>query len=194
MDEDEEEAEQEDLEDTSLLPQSSSQVDVTRQGGKREVERIEVEHHVVYSGSYNVPMLCLRAWDSHGAPLPLSRLISSHVISPNSQILQDTTTSTTTTREDVILLDPHSPFPLLQQTEHPSNGEVVWSFHPCQVGLAVEEILAAEDEEMERKAKRDQEKGGGKDGGSAMEEEEKGVRWLEVWMMLSSGIADLVYP
>jgi metal transporter CNNM len=42
------------------------------------------------------------------------------------------------------MLDLSSPFPLLQQTEHPTTGQVVWSVHPCRVAEAVEEVLADE--------------------------------------------------
>jgi len=86
------------------------------------------------------------------------------------------------------MIDPHSPFPLIQQCEHPSTGEVVWGIHPCQVGFAVEEIIAAEGGSSQD---------GIKDGlGRAMEDgneqrEKRGLKWLETWLMLSSGVVDL---
>ena len=88
------------------------------------------------------------------------------------------------TRNDAILL-PNSPFPLLQQTEHPVTGEIVWSVHPCQVGPAVSEILAEDIGSVGMEEETSQ--------GLDNEDEgvKRGVRWLEVWMMLSNSIVDL---
>jgi metal transporter CNNM len=63
-----------------------------------------------------------------------------------------------------ILLD-GSPFPLLQQTEHPTTQQVVWSIHPCNVRDAVETILPPG--------------------------ERTPLKWLETWLMLSSTLVDL---
>lgn len=65
-----------------------------------------------------------------------------------------------------------SPFPLVQSTEHPTTGELVFSVHPCRVRRAVEEVLTAE--------------GLGKGARASLE-------WLEVWMAMTSRIADLTY-
>lgn len=90
-------------------------------------------------------------------------------------------------RTDVLLLDPHSPFPLLQQLEHPFTGDVVWSVHPCQVGTAVEEVLSAEEDEKARRTAR-----GGVEGEKGKDiKTGRELRWLETWVMLSSGVVDL---
>jgi hypothetical protein len=38
---------------------------------RSKMTRIEVEHHIVYSRTYHVPMLCLRAWDDCASPFVL---------------------------------------------------------------------------------------------------------------------------
>ncbi|ORY35604.1 hypothetical protein BCR39DRAFT_511086 [Naematelia encephala] len=124
-------------------------------------ESIQVEHSIVFSRTYHVPMLCLRAWDSTGSSLSLKSLLSSGILH-DSRLYDD--------RNDAIMLDPHSPFPLLQQSEHPETGEIVWSIHPCHVRDAVEEILAEE----------------GQDKGA--------LRWLETWLMISASIVNLNWP
>lgn len=96
-------------------------------------------------------------------------------------------------RADALMLDPHSPFPLLQQLDHPITGEVVWSVHPCQVGQAVEEVLAGEKGDTNSAESQEH---GENDGGKAQEQqrssvEERQLKWLETWMMLSSGVVDL---
>lgn len=125
------------------------------------------EMNVVYSPTYRVPMLTLRAWDDRalqylrfanapeGVPLPLSKVVE-YILRYEGEY-----------REDAIML-PGAPFPLLQQTEHPVTGDVVWSVHPCEVRGAVAEVLAAEagDEDM-------------------------GVRWLETWFTLSDSVVNL---
>ncbi|KAK4688587.1 metal transporter CNNM, partial [Tremellales sp. Uapishka_1] len=139
--------------------------DVAVVGPGRKDGSIKVEHDIVYSRTYHIPMLCLRAFDSSGAPLALSALLSTGILRA-SQL-----PSSASDRPDALMLDAQSPFPLIQQCEHPETGDIVWSIHPCQVGLAVDEILIAEPD--------------------AAGSEAKGVRWLESWLMLSNSIVDL---
>jgi hypothetical protein len=110
---------------------------------------------------------------------------------PNPSSLADPTDPSSaqirlnSTRDDAIIL-PDSPFPLLQQTEHPITGEIVWSVHPCQVGPAVDEIINDDASTLGMPAL----------GNTGVEGEmegalRRGVRWLEVWMMLSNSVVDL---
>ena len=81
------------------------------------------------------------------------------------------------------MLDPHSPFPLLQQTEHPVIGDVVWSVHPCQIAAAVNEVLDAEGS-LEPQI-------GKSAGKQEQSSKERGLKWLETWIMISSGVINL---
>jgi hypothetical protein len=102
---------------------------------------------------------------SDGAPLPLSSLLDLHILTPPNNSLPTAQTAPTaqnahtaqtaeapgpaptpepSSRPDAIMLNPSAPFPLLQQTEHPTTGAVVWSVHPCKVAEAVEVVLASE--------------------------------------------------
>ncbi|TXT08615.1 hypothetical protein VHUM_02743 [Vanrija humicola] len=72
-------------------------------------------------------------------------------------------------RPDALML-PGAPFPLLQHTEHPVTGDMVWSVHPCEVAKAVHQILLAEDDEAALRSR---------------------LGWLEAWFMLSDSIVDL---
>jgi metal transporter CNNM len=89
------------------------------------------------------------------------------------------------------MLDPSSPFPLLQQTEHPTTGDIVWSIHPCRVATAVGEVLSHSSSGLAAP-----ETGGRPDATDVDTETnvEWGLRWLETWFMLSSTIVDLSYP
>jgi hypothetical protein len=58
-----------------------------------------------------------------------------------------------------------SEFPLVQQAEHPTTQQIMWSIHPCNVRQAVEAILP--------------------------ETERSSERWLETWLMLTSTLVDL---
>lgn len=80
--------------------------------------------------------------------------------------------------------DQTSPFPLVQQTEHP-NGTRVWGVHPCNVAEAIHELVsvsAAPTGQTTSSSDPGHEVNGG---------DESGVRWLETWMMLSSSIVNL---
>lgn len=182
--------------------------------GKAEhVEKIEVEHNIIYSKTYHVPQLLIRAWNSSesadalrdarliagGAPLSLNDLLKYRIVHSGAHLPD----ADMPQRGDALMLDPHSPFPLLQQLDHPVTGEVVWSVHPCQVGQAVEEVLLAEREDasvtegQQRGGKGQSEAKGNKQKSAEqkMQEEEsvkeRQLRWLETWMMLSSGVVDL---
>ncbi|OXG24908.1 hemolysin [Cryptococcus neoformans Ze90-1] len=161
----------EDAEDSALLPQ---QQDVSRSTRVK----IEIEQYIVYSKTYRVPMYCFRAWDEAGAPLSISLLLKLNILRPSSppQLLGFGDFGTAL---DTLMLPPEnlpgedtSPFPLVQSTEHPTTGELVFSVHPCRIGGAVEEILKTE--------------GLGKGAQASLE-------WLEVWMAMTSRIADLTY-
>ncbi|ORX38545.1 hypothetical protein BD324DRAFT_621300 [Kockovaella imperatae] len=143
-------------------------------------EKIEIEQHIVYSRTYRVPQLLIRAWDSNGAPLSLTSLIATAILRPNAQIQPlPVGDNEDETRLDVLLLDPHSPFPLIQQTEHPSTGQIAWGIHPCQIASAVDEVLEAEPRSDTRPVSK--------------QEQESRVKWLETWMMITSGVVDLAY-
>ncbi len=105
-----------------------------------------------------------------GAPLLLSTLLSTGILRGDHPVSGGS-------RDNALLMDSNSPFPLLQQTEHPTTGDVVWSVHPCQVSAAVDEVLRAE-------GIRGTERGN----------EREGLRWLEAWMMRSDEVVDLSYP
>ncbi|WOO83829.1 Protein MAM3 [Vanrija pseudolonga] len=122
---------------------------------------VEVELDVAFSESYGVPLLCIRAWDEHGVPLPLETLVS---VVMRAHLPVDEQR-----RRDALML-PGAPFPLLQQTEHPVTGDMVWSVHPCEVSNAVHQILVAEGEESALRSR---------------------LSWLEAWFMLSDSIVDL---
>lgn len=134
---------------------------------------VEVELGVAFSESYGVPLLCIRAWDEReytllaelttpdGVPLPLETLVSV-VMRAHLPVGEQR-------RADALML-PGAPFPLLQQTEHPVTGEMVWSVHPCEVSKAVQQILVAEGEESALRSR---------------------LSWLEAWFMLSDSIVDL---
>ncbi|KAL1406304.1 hypothetical protein Q8F55_008000 [Vanrija albida] len=130
------------------------------------VHGAEVELSVAYSASYGVPLLCLRAWDEHGVPLPLATLVS---VALRAHLPIDDGEQ----HADALML-PGAPFPLLQQTEHPVTGDMVWSVHPCEVAGAVNEVLVA------------QAAADGDD--SALRSR---VSWLEAWFMLSDSVVDL---
>lgn len=113
-----------------------------------------------------------------GAPLSISLLLKLNILRPSSppQLLGFGDFGTAL---DTLMLSPEnlpgedtSPFPLVQSTEHPTTGELVFSVHPCRIGGAVEEILKTE--------------GLGKGAQASLE-------WLEVWMAMTSRIADLTY-
>lgn len=77
-------------------------------------------------------------------------------------------------RADAIML-PGAPFPLLQQTEHPVTGDMVWSVHPCEVRAAVAEVVQSEmDDESQ-----------------SPDTTALPVRWLEAWFMLSDSVVNL---
>ncbi|OXC63835.1 hypothetical protein AYX13_06518 [Cryptococcus neoformans] len=161
----------EDAEDSALLPQ---QQDVSRSTRVK----IEIEQYIVYSKTYRVPMYCFRAWDEAGAPLSISLLLKLNILRPSSPP-QPLGFGDFGTALDTLMLPPKnlpgedtSPFPLVQSTEHPTTGELVFSVHPCRIGGAVEEILKTE--------------GLGKGAQASLE-------WLEVWMAMTSRIADLTY-
>ena len=169
------------VEDDEDPPTANSQ-------GQSKVARVEVEYHIVYSGTYRVPMLCLQAWDDcacsvfsltgpgcsstslaldiDGAPLSLVGLMSANLLRAGAHV-----PTLDVEREDAIFVEHDSPFPLLQQTEHPTTGDIVWSVHPCHVSTAVMEVLCADSVI----------------GTGASDN----LRWLEAWMMISDGIVDL---
>ncbi|KAL0249860.1 hypothetical protein I308_103163 [Cryptococcus tetragattii IND107] len=167
----EDEEDLEEAEDSALLPQ---QQDV----GRSTRVKIEIEQYIVYSRTYRVPMYCFRAWDEAGAPLSISLLLKLNILRPPSSP-QPLGFGDYGAALDTIMLPPESlpgedtsPFPLVQSTEHPTTGELVFSVHPCRVRGAVEEVLKAE--------------GLGKGARASLE-------WLEVWMAMTSRIADLTY-
>jgi metal transporter CNNM len=123
--------------------------------------------------------------DTDGAPVTLPNLLKYRVIHTGAHLAD---TSHLAEETDSLLLDPHSPFPLLQHIEHPVTGDIAWSVHPCQVAVAVEEVLTAESEEQERAADANGSRGGEEDATGAAARQ---LRWLECWMMLSSGVVDL---
>lgn len=183
----EDEEDLEEAEDSALLPQ---QQDV----GRSTRVKVEIEQYIVYSRTYRVPMYCFRAWDEGkrdflrlmvylriilaGAPLSISLLLKLNILRPPSSP-QPLGFGDYGAALDTIMLPPESlpgedtsPFPLVQSTEHPTTGELVFSVHPCRVRGAVEEVLKAE--------------GLGKGARASLE-------WLEVWMAMTSRIADLTY-
>lgn len=79
--------------------------------------------------------------------------------------------------------DQTSPFPLVQQTEHPTTGLRVWGVHPCNVAEAIHELVSA--------AQPGQTTSSSDPGHEVDDGDESGVGWLETWMMLSSSIVNL---
>lgn len=67
---------------------------------------IQLEHHIVYSTSYQVPVLYFRAFHDSGSPLSLEEIYQ-HIIPP---LFHETTVS---------------------QMEHPVLGIPCWYIHPC---------------------------------------------------------------
>jgi hypothetical protein len=101
---------------------------------------------------------------------------------------------------------PGGAFPLLQQTEHPITGHMVWSVHPCEVRGAVAEIVrgelaagregergAAGQDEDEDEDEDEGECDAARDGQDETEADDAGMRmrWLEAWFMLSDSVVDL---
>lgn len=133
-----------------------------------------------------------------GAPLSLPLLIQHGLVRshrPAEQTLRATAEEPDTerVRADAVFL-PDSPFPLLQQTEHPFTADIVWSVHPCQVGPAVDEILREDHLEpytAQEEVRSVAGSGGHVSEGGLVGDEERRVKWLETWMMLSNGIVAL---
>jgi ubiquitin-like-conjugating enzyme ATG10 len=59
-------------------------------------------------------------------------------------------------------------FPLLSQGEHPTLGTPSWYFHPCETANAVQEILRASEERVERP-----------------------LTWMEAWFSVLSTVVDM---
>ncbi|WVQ74955.1 hypothetical protein IAR50_004563 [Cryptococcus sp. DSM 104548] len=168
-----EEADMEEADDTALLSQENEI--------NEKPVKVDIEQHIVFSATYRVPMYCFRAWDETGAPLPIASLLKLKVLH------LDTPAAPLQFGEygaalDTLMLPPdpsspmadeegQQPFPLVQSTEHPTTGQLVFSIHPCKVSGAVDEVLAAE-------CTNSREYGGL-------------LAWLEVWMMLTGRVADL---
>ncbi|ODN82343.1 hemolysin [Cryptococcus wingfieldii CBS 7118] len=165
-----EEEDMEEADDTALLA-----------GEDDKPVKVDIEQHIVFSATYRVPMYCFRAWDETGAPLSIASLLKLNILHP------DTPAAPLQFGEygaalDTLMLPPdpsspmtdeqgQQPFPLVQSTEHPTTGQLVFSVHPCKVGGAVDEVLVAECKDQCG------------DGGP--------LAWLEVWMMLTGRVADL---
>ena len=127
-----------------------------------------------------------------GSPLTLDDLLRFRILHHGAHLNPLSSTSDTAMDTTTLFLDPHSPFPLLQQVDHPDNAQdqdregergAWWGVHPCRVSQAVSEVLEEEEEE-------EGVEGGGREDDTG-EGRKGGVRWLECWMMLSSGIVDL---
>lgn len=183
-------AEPEPVDEGALFEEEEDAATVSTTTTTRAPRRIEREYTIAWSPTYRVPMLCVRAWDASehlpapvasrrltapdGVPLPLDAIVA-HVLRAGAAAL-----TTGERRHDALMMrgagGGAAPFPLLQQTEQPVTGEIVWSVHPCEVRGAVADILrrAEEDDDEEEE-----------------EEGEFGVRWLETWVMLSDSVVDL---
>lgn len=80
------------------------------------VEMVDIEHHIAYSTSYQVPVLYFRACFQDGAPLSLDEIYQ--------QIVPDMY------RDQVIIT----------QTDHPVLGTPFWHIHPCDTRKLMNEI------------------------------------------------------
>ncbi|OCF37917.1 hypothetical protein I316_00141 [Kwoniella heveanensis BCC8398] len=212
IEEEEEMMEEEEDEATALLippnPGSSTSSDSARIGAatasgsvppkhNRRPKRVDVEQYVAHSKTYGTAMFCFRAWDETGSPLPISQLLQ-------LSFLRHSPTSPPSSSTDTVLLSPDSPFPLIQSTEHPSTGDLVFSIHPCRISGAVAEILEVELDGMwDRFRAHDHDGGQGRLKPKSEEEEEERegdkanwerVVWLQVFMMLTNKVVDLTYP
>ncbi|KAI8356744.1 autophagocytosis associated protein [Choanephora cucurbitarum] len=78
-------------------------------------QTVRLEHHIVYSTSYQVPVLYFRAFYLDGTPLSQDEIYQSIV--PKSQ-------------QDVAL----------SQSDHPLLGTPYWYIHPCQTRTAMETV------------------------------------------------------
>ncbi|WVO13451.1 hypothetical protein L204_101067 [Cryptococcus depauperatus] len=146
--------------------------------------RVEVEQHIVFSQTYRVPMFCFRAWDETGAPVSVAVLLKLRILHPDMPT-QPLRFGEYGEALDTLMLSPEqipcteesenetSCFPLVQSAEHPTTGDLVLTIHPCKISGAVEEVLRSEGLEKD---------------------DQKGLRWLEAWMMMSGRVADLTYP
>ncbi|CAA7259688.1 unnamed protein product [Cyclocybe aegerita] len=125
---------------------------------------LNVQEHILYSASFNVPAFYFNIHEPNGTPLPLVDLVRTTLfkISPPEG-------SVTT---DFALILPSAPFPLLSQGDHPTLDTPCWYFHPCESATAVNEFMA----EVEQ---------------PDWDEETRLVRWLELWIMIVGGIINL---
>ncbi|WVF72790.1 hypothetical protein IAT40_007608 [Kwoniella sp. CBS 6097] len=165
------------------------------------MRRVDVEQYIVHSKTYGTVMFCFRAWDKTGAPLPISQLLQLLFLrnTPGDSAFGQSSSKA----GDTILLSPDSPFPLIQSTEHPSTGELVFSIHPCRISEAVAEILQVEVSGMWDRAiqyegglgelDKDKDKDMVEGEGEARAKWER-VTWLQVFMMLTNKVVDLTYP
>ncbi|OCF42687.1 hypothetical protein I317_03418 [Kwoniella heveanensis CBS 569] len=228
IEEEEEMMEEEEDEATALLippnPGSSTSSDSARIGAatasgsvppkhNRRPKRVDVEQYIAHSKTYGTAMFCFRAWDeTYGeddTPSQAHDLSNAAQVSivPNLlqlSFLRHSPTSPPSSSTDSVLLSPDSPFPLIQSTEHPSTGDLVFSIHPCRISGAVAEILEVELDGMwDRSRAHDHDGGQGRLKPESEEEEEERegdkanwerVVWLQVFMMLTNKVVDLTYP
>ncbi|EPQ59293.1 hypothetical protein GLOTRDRAFT_70600 [Gloeophyllum trabeum ATCC 11539] len=125
---------------------------------------ITSRQYIVYSPTFQVPVLYFTVHDSHGTPLCLGDLIQTSLFKPDSLPPSEITS---------FGLSPESsPFPMLSQGDHPTLGTPCWYLHPCETPKAVGEIMA----EIQR---------------PEWTQAEYLTQWLRTWFAVLSGVVDL---
>ncbi|KAI8887387.1 hypothetical protein K501DRAFT_242534 [Backusella circina FSU 941] len=107
------------MEDNTVFEEEDDSVAIDE---TQKHESVKMEHHIVYSTSYQVPVMYFQAFFQDGTPLDLKDIYQ-HIIPKYYH-------------QELTGL-PQNP---ISQTEHPELGTPFWYIHPCDTRVLMDSI------------------------------------------------------
>ncbi|MBW0534704.1 hypothetical protein O181_074419 [Austropuccinia psidii MF-1] len=112
------------------------------------VEPIKMRSSVVYSQTYSVPHFIFEVFKSDGTTLSLNELLRTNIFNRSNHDEQEypfNTLDPSINQEKVLMNDDGLVrLPFLTNIIHPITQRPSWSIHPCNIQVALKEILGTE--------------------------------------------------